>query len=141
MCSMVAKMKSLHVLNVSKCHITDSGLIHIVYLLLNRYVNLRVLILHWNQIREKGSIALARALRKNKSLQILDISFNSLGTGQLYKKRKLPRKRRKVKDMKDLDWEQVAAIELRDSDSESEGERYVEYKPLEKYTKSAFKWG
>lgn len=109
--------------------------------MLNRYVHLRALILHWNQIREKGSVALARALRKNKTLQILDISFNSLGTGQLFKKRKLQRKRRKVKDRTDLDWEQEAALELKDSDSESEGERYVEYKPPEKYTKSAYKWG
>ena len=40
---------------------------------------LQTLQLHWNKIRAKGAIALARALKLNKTVQILDLSFNSFG--------------------------------------------------------------
>jgi Ran GTPase-activating protein (RanGAP) involved in mRNA processing and transport len=134
-------MKSLQVMNLAKCQITDAGALHLVYLLLNRYVNLRVLILHWNQIREKGSVALARALRKNNNLQILDVSFNALGTGQPYRKRKYHKKRRQIADTSQMDWVQVAANQLRDSDSESQNERIIQYETPFKCTRSAYKWG
>lgn len=86
---------------------------------------IQTLILHWNQIKEKGAVALARAFRKNVTVQIFDGSFNAFGTSQPYKKRKHPKYRKETKDTQDLDW----GLMLKDSDSESDWEHDVEYLP------------
>ena len=77
---------------MSKCQISDAGAVHISQLLSNPSLNLKALVLHWNHIRGKGSIQLAKALKRNQSLQIFDASFNSFGTGALKQKAKTPRK-------------------------------------------------
>ncbi len=38
-----------------------------------------VLFLHWNKLKPRGGIVLAKALAKNSSLQILDLSYCSMG--------------------------------------------------------------
>lgn len=40
---------------------------------------LETVLLHWNKIRAKGAIAIAKSLKKNKHVKILDLSFNSFG--------------------------------------------------------------
>lgn len=39
-----------------------------------------MLFIAWNKIRDKGAVAIFNALRNNHSLQILDVSFNSLSS-------------------------------------------------------------
>lgn len=56
-------LKTLQVLNFSKCGITDIGAFYISKLLTNGYLKIRALILHWNKIRGRGSEVLANALR------------------------------------------------------------------------------
>lgn len=46
-------------------------------LILNNSIN--VLFLHWNQLQPRGGSELARALSKNQTVQILDLSCCSLG--------------------------------------------------------------
>lgn len=41
---------------------------------------LSILFIHWNKIQSKGAIALFKSLQKNTTLQVLDISFNSIGS-------------------------------------------------------------
>ena len=50
-------------------------------------MSLRTLLLHWNRIRGKGSAALAKGIKHNNSLLILDASFNAFGSCPL-KRRK-----------------------------------------------------
>ena len=40
---------------------------------------METLLLHWNKIRGKGALALAKAIKYNESIEILDLSFNSFG--------------------------------------------------------------
>jgi len=47
----------------------------------------RTLLLHWNRIRGKGAIALAKGIRDNKSLLIMDASFNAFGSCPLKRKK------------------------------------------------------
>jgi len=42
-------------------------------------LNLKVLLFHWNKIRGKGGSLIAKSLINNRSLIVLDGSFNSLG--------------------------------------------------------------
>lgn len=44
--------------------------------------SLTVLFLHWNKIQAKGAEYLFKALEKNDYLQVLDISFNTVGGGK-----------------------------------------------------------
>lgn len=44
---------------------------------------LKVLNLHWNQIKFRGGLRLAEALSRNDVLKILDISWNLLGKWNL----------------------------------------------------------
>jgi len=37
--------------------------------------------MHWNQIRAKGSTFMAKALKVNTTLKVLDMSFNSMASG------------------------------------------------------------
>jgi Ran GTPase-activating protein (RanGAP) involved in mRNA processing and transport len=82
-CSIFHKDSSLQTLNMSKCLITDGGVIYLAELLKNSSLSLKTLIIHWNQIKGKGASILAKALKKNTSLQIFDASFNSFGSGPL----------------------------------------------------------
>ena len=70
---------SLRLFNASKNRISDVGA-GFVARFLEKSDMLETLLLHWNKIRAKGAIALARALKSNKSLQIIDLSFNSFGS-------------------------------------------------------------
>lgn len=40
---------------------------------------LKILFLHWNKIQSRGFIKLFQAIEKNNTLQILDVSFNTVG--------------------------------------------------------------
>ena len=40
---------------------------------------LKWLLLHWNQIKSKGGVDLAKALDKNNTIETFDISFNNIG--------------------------------------------------------------
>ncbi len=42
---------------------------------------IRDLNLHWNRIKAKGGLSIARSLVDNKSLRVLDLGWNSLGSG------------------------------------------------------------
>ncbi len=79
-CESVQTIKNVKVLNLSKNNITDVGALYISDLIYNQQSIIVSLLIHWNQIRGKGAIALAKALRKNQSLQIFDASFNSFGS-------------------------------------------------------------
>ena len=73
-------INSLKLFNASKNRISDAGAA-IVSTFLQKSQMLETLLLHWNKIRSKGSCSLAKALKKNTIIQILDLSFNSLGSG------------------------------------------------------------
>ena len=60
-------------------------------------MSLRTLLLHWNRIRGKGSVALAQGIKHNNTLLILDASFNAFGSSSL-KKRKAVKKAPQVKE-------------------------------------------
>ncbi len=74
-------------LNLSKCGITDYGAQSLSELLMEPGMQLRTLLLHWNRIRGKGAIAIARGIKQNNSLLILDASFNAFGSSQLKRKK------------------------------------------------------
>ncbi len=42
-------------------------------------MSLSILFLHWNKIQPRGGTALAKSLSKNNTIQILDISYCSMG--------------------------------------------------------------
>ena len=63
--------------NVSKNGITDVGAKALARLI--RYCpKLRLLFLHYNKIMGLGGIEIADSIGVSKSLQVLDISFNSI---------------------------------------------------------------
>jgi hypothetical protein len=37
--------------------------------------------MHWNNLRYKGGIRIAKALKENNTLEVFDISFNNIGGG------------------------------------------------------------
>ena len=58
------------------------------------------LLAHWNLIRAPGAILIAKQLKLNKSLRVLDISFNCMGNGLMQRftiKRPDPEKKEKDK--------------------------------------------
>ena len=92
-------------LNVSKNGITDVGAVAIAKLI--RFCpNLRLLFLHYNKIMGIGGLDIAHSVGLSKSLQVFDISFNSI-TGSGFKiqkdekqdgeKREKPKKQAKKK--------------------------------------------
>jgi Ran GTPase-activating protein (RanGAP) involved in mRNA processing and transport len=42
---------------------------------------LQTLLIHWNSIRAPGAIMIAKQLKINNSLKVLDVSFNSFANG------------------------------------------------------------
>lgn len=85
LCETIKCLKALEVLNLSKCNITDISTEQIASLLTDSYLKIKVLVLHWNKIKGKGSENLAKAVYDNTSIQIFDASFNNMGTGPLQK--------------------------------------------------------
>ncbi len=79
-CDMITRIGSVVILNLSKCNITCAGAEHVAILLRRRDLKLNAILLNWNKIMGKGSVFIATALEDNTILQILDISFNSLGS-------------------------------------------------------------
>ena len=71
---------SLKLFNASKNRITDKGAT-IVACFLRKSDKIETLLLHWNMIRQKGAISLAKAIKNNTTIRVLDLSFNSLGSG------------------------------------------------------------
>lgn len=80
---MMMYLRGIQFLNLSKCGITDVGAISLAEVIDTPGLSLRTLLIHWNQIRNKGSIVLAKAVKKNTVLQIFDASFNAFGSGPL----------------------------------------------------------
>ena len=68
LCEMMMYLRGIQFLNLSKCAITDVGAISLAEVVDTPGMHLRTLLLHWNQIRSKGSIALAKALKNNTVL-------------------------------------------------------------------------
>lgn len=67
----------LKVLNLSRCNISDVGAMNISEMLAYN-TTLVSLLLHWNDIWAKGATQIFHSLIENDSLQILDLSYNSL---------------------------------------------------------------
>ena len=67
-CEGIQFIKTVKALNLSKNSITDTGAPHVAEMLNNSWTVLTSLIIHWNQIRGKGAIILAKMLKKNMTL-------------------------------------------------------------------------
>jgi len=67
------------VLNLSRCDIRDRGA-KAIQILIERS-SLRDLNLHWNKITSKGACYLAEALKNTVTLKMLDLAWNSMGSG------------------------------------------------------------
>lgn len=73
-------MTSLKSLNISRNKITDAGIKYLqLFLMCSRH--LQTLLLHWNSIRAPGAQLIAKQLKINKTLKVLDVSFNSFANG------------------------------------------------------------
>lgn len=73
-------VKTLKLFNISKNQIADAGA-KIISNFIDKSQTLETLQLHWNKIRAQGAIYLAKAIKNNKTIKIVDISFNSFGSG------------------------------------------------------------
>lgn len=85
-CYMVERTFTMLVVNLSKCNISDLGAEYLGHMLESDDLKLRALILHWNNIKGRGSAALAKAIKYNHTLQIFDASFNNFGSSNLARK-------------------------------------------------------
>ena len=92
------KTKKIKFLNVSKNEITDTGARDLA-LLIQECERLRLLFLHYNRVLGFGGVEIAEAIGRSKSLQVLDISFNSLcGTGLVKKKEEMTEEEKEKKE-------------------------------------------
>ena len=66
-------------MSLAKNIIGDEGAEKISEFLDHSGTSLKLLNLHWNNIKFKGGILLAQALKYNESLRVLDLSWNLLG--------------------------------------------------------------
>ena len=71
---------SLKVLNLSRNQLTDQSAKDICQVIYH-CSTLVSLFLHYNRIFAKGGMLIAEKLKINSSIQIFDISFNSIGGG------------------------------------------------------------
>jgi len=152
LCDMICSLKSFTTLNFSRCHIGDAGAYHIARVLISRYINLKCLMLHWNNIKEKGSIALAKAIKYNRTLQVFDASFNCFGHSVL-KRRRIKEEVLEEEEIDELTGEPITKPPPDDGkplDVPPEVLEYYskppdyndeEYQLPESYTRSASKWG
>ena len=85
---------------------------------INKSKKIETLQLHWNQIRAQGSMYIAKAIKSNRTVKILDVSFNSFGSGVM--------RRAMISD--DLKKEEDVEIDLRHNKKKFE------------CTQSAWKW-
>ena len=77
-------LKTLKLFNVSKNQVSDAGAKDISNFI-DKSECLETLQLHWNKIRAKGSMFLAKSIKANRTIKVLDISFNSFGSGAIKK--------------------------------------------------------
>ena len=75
---------SIKVLNLSKNNITDTGAL-VMSEFISNAPHIEGLQINWNKIRAKGSIALAKVIKKSHTILNLDVSFNSFAHGALRK--------------------------------------------------------
>ena len=68
LCEMIHRLRSIYALNLSKCEITDAGAEEIATIFNRSYLKVRSVILHWNKIRGKGSVALCKGIKRTKYL-------------------------------------------------------------------------
>ena len=78
---LVTGNKVLRVLSLGDNLITDVGCTDISEMLESNSTNLKELKLNWNNIMMRGGITIAHALRHNNHLKVLDLSWNSIGSG------------------------------------------------------------
>lgn len=67
-CKVFITLPSISVINFSKCSLTCASAINISALIDNPELKIRSLILHWNNIKGKGSIELAKAMIENSTV-------------------------------------------------------------------------
>lgn len=84
--------------------------------------------MHWNLIKGKGSVAIAKAIKRNSTLQIFDASFNAFGSATLRPKKKV-RKGNESARKRSLSKTPRGGETAREEDDKNE-----------KYTQSAYKW-
>lgn len=85
-------------LNVSRNRIEDAGARDIA-LLIQECPKLRLLFMHYNRVLGFGGVEIADAVGQSKSLQVLDVSFNSMcGTGLKKKKEEMTEEEEKKKE-------------------------------------------
>eukprot|EP00347_Sterkiella_histriomuscorum_P020671 403336916 len=82
---MVTSNKSLRVLSLNENLITDFGCESISEMLDVNSTNLKELKLNWNHIQAQGGIKIANSLKSNNQLRVLDLGWNSIGSGGKYK--------------------------------------------------------
>lgn len=98
-------------LNLSHNNIDCTSVSHVVRMLTRS--GLQAIYLRWNQIREVGGAALFEALKNNKSLEILDVSYNSFRA-----KNHLHRRNQEVQKRKWYpDWDEDEGIEEPDPET------------------------
>jgi hypothetical protein len=68
MCRMIYEVWSLLVINFSKCALTDQGACYLSEVLESDDCKIRSVIIHWNQIKGKGSQALAKAIKYSHTI-------------------------------------------------------------------------
>ena len=69
---------------MSKNRVSDAGA-KVISTFIEKSELLETLQLHWNKIRSKGAMRIAKAIKTNQTIQILDLSFNSFGSGAVRK--------------------------------------------------------
>jgi len=70
---------SIKELSIAKNRLTDVSAEKIAEFLLFEGNSLKALNLHWNKIKYKGGIQIAKAMEKNNVLKVLDMSWNVIG--------------------------------------------------------------
>ena len=80
----LTKSNNTEVLDLSSNKVTDEAAFKIAELISVEESNLRVLMVKYNSILGKGGVQIANAVKVSKSLQIIDLSFNSItGLGRV----------------------------------------------------------
>ena len=87
-------------MNVSKNNITDAGARDLA-LLIQECPALRLLFMHYNRVLGFGGVEIAEAIGGSKSLQVFDISYNSIcGSGLNKKKEEMTEEEKKKEEEK-----------------------------------------
>jgi hypothetical protein len=133
-CRMLYEIWSILVINFSKCRLTDQGASYLAEVLESDDCKIRSVIIHWNQIKGKGSQAMAKAIKYSHTLLVFDASFNNFGSSSLSKK--IIKKAEPLHAAK-IEVEQGSQDKNDKLNDSLEGEDDSEF---ENYTQSSMKW-